>query len=197
MRLHCLIALLLVGAFLNCAHALGSQCSSPRPSIVASPYQPRLPIPNPPPRSRICTVQSHGDGVSDDSAYILDAFHRCNDGGHVVFTEEAQPYVIGTAMDWTFLSSIDIGTCSGITRHIGRFSWHRYENELTPCCCTEIRGKILFTPDTDYWQAKSFRFIFQNVTSFFKLGGDDVWIYGGECDNWCTQAAGYHCPDTA
>jgi galacturan 1,4-alpha-galacturonidase len=54
-------------------------------------------------------------------------------------------------MDWTFLSSIDI----------------------------DIQGQILFTPNTTYWQANSFKFIFQNVTSFFKLGGDDVWIYGG------------------
>ncbi|ELR08092.1 hypothetical protein GMDG_02919 [Pseudogymnoascus destructans 20631-21] len=33
--------------------------------------------------------------------------------------------------------------------------------------------------DTDYWQANSFPFVFQNVTSFFKLGGNDVNIYGG------------------
>jgi hypothetical protein len=44
---------------------------------------------------------------------------------------------------------------------------------------TDIRGTIKFTDDTDYWQANSFRFGFQNVTTFFKLGGDDVFIYGG------------------
>lgn len=38
---------------------------------------------------------------------------------------------------------------------------------------------IQFTNDTDYWQANSFRFIFQNVTSFWKWGGDDVSVYGG------------------
>ncbi|EON95886.1 putative extracellular exo- protein [Phaeoacremonium minimum UCRPA7] len=54
-------------------------------------------------------------------------------------------------MDWTFLKHIDI----------------------------DIQGRILFTNDTDYWQANSFRFIFQNVTTFFKLGGEDVFIYGG------------------
>ena len=37
----------------------------------------------------------------------------------------------------------------------------------------------LFSNDTDYWQANSFDFVFQNVTSFFKLGGNDVNIYGG------------------
>ncbi len=45
---------------------------------------------------------------------------------------------------------------------------------------TDIQGRIQFTNNTTYWQANSFRFIFQNVTSFFKLGGEDVWIYGGE-----------------
>lgn len=44
---------------------------------------------------------------------------------------------------------------------------------------TDIRGHIKFTDDTDYWQANSFKFGFQNVTTFFKLGGDDVFIYGG------------------
>lgn len=43
----------------------------------------------------------------------------------------------------------------------------------------DIRGNIKFTDDTDYWQANSFKFGFQNVTTFFKLGGDDVFIYGG------------------
>lgn len=45
----------------------------------------------------------------------------------------------------------------------------------------DIRGNIKFTDDTDYWQANSFKFGFQNVTTFFKLGGDDVFIYGGVC----------------
>ncbi len=44
----------------------------------------------------------------------------------------------------------------------------------------DIQGRILFTNDTDYWQAHSFPFIFQNVTTFFKLGGEDVFIYGGK-----------------
>jgi galacturan 1,4-alpha-galacturonidase len=43
----------------------------------------------------------------------------------------------------------------------------------------DIQGYILFSNDTTYWQANSFKFGFQNVTSFFKLGGNDVVIYGG------------------
>lgn len=44
----------------------------------------------------------------------------------------------------------------------------------------EILGTIKFTDDTDYWQDASFDFVYQNVSTFFKLGGDDVFIYGGE-----------------
>ncbi|KAK0735186.1 exopolygalacturonase [Lasiosphaeria miniovina] len=101
-------------------------------------------------RSRLCVVKTYGDGITDDSDNILSAFHGCNNGGHVLFPR-GKVYVIGTAMDWTFLKHIDI----------------------------DIQGRIRFTNDTAYWQAHSFRFIFQNVTSFFKLGGEDVWIYGG------------------
>lgn len=49
---------------------------------------------------------------------------------------------------------------------------------MADCFVLDIQGKILFTNDTTYWQAHSFPFIFQNVTSFFKLGGNDVFIYG-------------------
>jgi len=64
---------------------------------------------------------------------------------------EGLTYTIGKALDLTFLEHIDI----------------------------DIQSYIQFTNDTVYWQANSFRFVFQNVTSFFKLGGTDVNIYGG------------------
>jgi galacturan 1,4-alpha-galacturonidase len=43
----------------------------------------------------------------------------------------------------------------------------------------DIQSYIQFTNDTVYWQANSFKFIFQNVTSFWKIGGTDVAFYGG------------------
>ncbi|KAI5290532.1 hypothetical protein KEM55_008567, partial [Ascosphaera atra] len=42
-----------------------------------------------------------------------------------------------------------------------------------------VQGKVLFTDDTDYWQQHSFKYAFQNASSFFKLGGEDVNVYGG------------------
>ena len=44
---------------------------------------------------------------------------------------------------------------------------------------TVIQGYIQFTNNTDYWQANSFKQIYQNVTTFFQLGGTDVNVYGG------------------
>ena len=43
----------------------------------------------------------------------------------------------------------------------------------------DIQGYIQFTNDTDYWQANAFKQIFQNATTFFQLGGEDVNVYGG------------------
>ena len=89
--------------------AVAAGCISRRPQLTPSPYNPRLPIPEPARRTKWCFVESHGDGVTDDSPYILSAFHECNDGGHVVFSKDTT-YLIGTAMDWAFLKHIDIGT---------------------------------------------------------------------------------------
>ena len=44
---------------------------------------------------------------------------------------------------------------------------------------TDIQGYIQFTNDTDYWQANSFKHTFQNSSTFFQLGGQDVNVYGG------------------
>ena len=82
--------------------------TSPRRDISYHPKQPHLPPPNPPPRNKVCYVNSHNDGVTDDSTYILSALHQCNNGGHVVFKEGTE-YFIGTALDLTFLRHIDIG----------------------------------------------------------------------------------------
>ncbi len=89
-----------------------SAAVSRRPLVRASPKSPRLPIPSPAERTKgPCVVRSHGDGEADDSAYVLAALRECNDGGHVVFARD-QTYVVGTAMDWTFLRHIDIGMLS-------------------------------------------------------------------------------------
>lgn len=78
-----------------------------RPSVSAHPHKPFKAFPTFPQRTKTCTVKSLGSG-KDDSSNILSAFHSCNNGGHVIFSPNTT-YTIGTAMDWTFLNSIDIG----------------------------------------------------------------------------------------
>lgn len=34
-----------------------------------------------PQRGKTCLVNSYGDGLTDDSGYVLSAFEECNDGG--------------------------------------------------------------------------------------------------------------------
>ncbi|GAB7350821.1 hypothetical protein MBLNU459_g1356t1 [Dothideomycetes sp. NU459] len=127
-----------------------SKHQGPRPKIEFLPKKPNSPFPVSPPRNRVCYVQSHNDGVTDDSTYILSAIDKCNNGGHVVFAQGTK-YVIGTALNLTFLNHIDI----------------------------DIQGYVQFTNDTDYWQANAFKQVFQNATTFFQLGGNDVNVYGG------------------
>ncbi|KAL4917705.1 pectin lyase fold/virulence factor [Aspergillus aurantiobrunneus] len=116
---------------------------------AVGPQQPFRPLPHSHPREKVCHVRSHGDG-SDDSEFVLSALKQCNHGGKAVFAADKE-YTIGTALDLTFLKHIDL----------------------------EILGRIVFTDDTDYWQANSFKHTFQNATTFFQLGGEDVNVYGG------------------
>lgn len=82
--------------------------TSPRRHISCHPKTPHHPIPSPPVRNKVCYVKSYNDSITDDSTYILDALHKCNNGGHVVFKEGVK-YTIGTALDLTFLNHVDIG----------------------------------------------------------------------------------------
>ena len=95
-----------MGAELASRH-VSNHISSRRP-VSCSPKTPHNPIPSPPIRHKTCYVRSHNDGVTDDSKYIIDALRTCNYGGHVVFKEDTK-YLIGTALDLTFLNHIDLG----------------------------------------------------------------------------------------
>ncbi len=104
-------ALAISSPTLDSSHALEKrQHASTRPSIHVHPHHPLHPPPHSPPRKKVCYVKTHGDGVTDDSTYILQAIHACNPGGYVVF-DQGKRYIVGTALDLTFLSHIDIGTC--------------------------------------------------------------------------------------
>lgn len=50
---------------------------------------------------------------------------------------------------------------------------------MLTCARVDIQGTLQFTNDTDYWQKNAFNQVFQNATTFFQLGGEDVNVYGG------------------
>lgn len=79
-----------------------------RPEITYDGHQPYQPLPDSPKRHRECKVKSHNDFKTDDSQHVLDALYKCNDGGKVVFPA-GRTYVIGKALDLSFLKHIDIG----------------------------------------------------------------------------------------
>lgn len=71
------------------------------------PNHPFKPLPASHPRTRTCHVANHGHG-KDDSANVLSALKKCNNGGKVIFDAD-KTYTIGKALDMTFLKHVDLG----------------------------------------------------------------------------------------
>jgi galacturan 1,4-alpha-galacturonidase len=118
------------------------------PPITYNPKTPHRLPPFSPHRERTCHVYSYNNGT-DDSHHIINAINTCNNSGHIVFAKNTT-YTIGKALDLSNLHHLDI----------------------------EVQGTIKFTNDTDYWQKNSFKQVFQNATTFFNLGGEDVNVFG-------------------
>lgn len=97
----------LFAALLACDILAASLPDTSGPNYNIGPYHPYRPIPHSPSRSKTCVVKANENG-SDDSQSILNALHECNNGGRVVFSKN-EKYIIGTALDMTFLNHIDIG----------------------------------------------------------------------------------------
>jgi galacturan 1,4-alpha-galacturonidase len=140
--------------------------SADRPTVTCSPHQPRLPKPTHPPRGKVCRVRCYNNG-QDDSPAILEAVQDCNNGGRILFKEDCN-YTVGTALDLSNLKHVDLG-----------MKVYHYLQNVSLTSDADIRGHIKFTNDTTYWQAHSFKFVFQNATSFWQIGGEDVAIYVG------------------
>ncbi|KAJ6258564.1 Exopolygalacturonase [Drechslerella dactyloides] len=98
-------------------------------------------------RTHTCFVDALGNG-QDDSDNILQGFKDCSPDGTVAML--SPEYIVGKALDLTFLERVD---------------W-------------DLQGRITFTDDTDYWQAHSFKYTFQNSSAFIQFGGNDVHLFG-------------------
>ena len=88
--------------------SLRSPAECERPSISFHRNQPWSPMQDSPPRHKTCQVKSHDNMETDDSNYILEALHQCNNGGRIVFPL-GRTYVIGKPLDMQFLKHVDIG----------------------------------------------------------------------------------------
>ncbi|PQE19295.1 Polygalacturonase protein [Rutstroemia sp. NJR-2017a BVV2] len=95
------------------------------------------------------SIRNLASGTGDATPAIIAAAHKCNNGGTVYFPA-GQTYTVATALDLTFLSSVDFA----------------------------ILGTIQFKDDLTYWQAHAFQYKFQTASLFWRFGGSDVNIYG-------------------
>ncbi|KAI1081031.1 glycoside hydrolase family 28 protein [Whalleya microplaca] len=144
--------ILLVAIFTSLSSALLTYNTNipARPHLEPSPFNARQALPISPPRTigRYCHVQPGRRRARDDAPQIFRAFEDCNDGGTVVLDKS---YLIGSPLDLTFLKHVDV----------------------------VITGEIAFDDsDVYYWADNSFKYAFQNQSVFWKLGGEDVNIYG-------------------
>lgn len=99
--------------------------------------------------NKTCVVPASTDG-SDSAPAILSAFQTCNNGGTVVLDAV---YTISSPLNLTFLSHVDVS----------------------------LTGTISFNPDIAFWTsaAGAFPITYQNSSTFWKIGGEDVNIFGG------------------
>ncbi|KAI1768985.1 glycoside hydrolase family 28 protein [Hypoxylon sp. FL1150] len=136
--------------FLSSASATGHAKIPSRPNVVPGPYDAgqAMPVSTPRDAARYCYVKQDCGADRDDAPRIKQALEECNNGGTVVFDKS---YVIGSPLDLTFLRHVDI----------------------------VITGSVAFDDsDVYYWQDNSYKYAFQNQTVFWKIGGEDVNIYG-------------------
>ncbi|SMQ50721.1 unnamed protein product [Zymoseptoria tritici ST99CH_3D7] len=101
-----------------------------------------------PKRSKECIVPSKDDPTHDDAPAVIKAFQDCCHDGHIIF--ENKTYHIGSVMNTTGLKDVDI----------------------------EVRGLLKWSTNIDYWLAHSMPIGFQNQTSAWHLGGEDIHFYG-------------------
>ncbi|KAI0176467.1 galacturan 1,4-alpha-galacturonidase B [Hypoxylon sp. FL1284] len=97
---------------------------------------------------KTCIVASGGVNTTDDAPAILEAFEECGRNGNVVFSPST--YYISSVMNISGLENVDI----------------------------DIRGTLLWSTDIEYWLNHSMPVGYQNQSTAFILGGDNVTIRG-------------------
>ncbi|USW46759.1 Putative glycoside hydrolase, family 28, pectin lyase/virulence factor [Septoria linicola] len=112
-------------------------------------YYPGAPYILPGPQTRANICQVKAAEDNGDSApAILSAFERCGHDGKIIFNDAT--YHIESVLTTTNLSNVEI----------------------------DIRGTLLWDTDIEYWLANSLPMGYQNQSTAWYLGGDNIWLHG-------------------
>ncbi|RDW78697.1 putative exo-polygalacturonase [Aspergillus mulundensis] len=97
---------------------------------------------------KTCVIPASGTNETDDAPAIISAFKRCGRGGKVVF--KPTTYYVNSVMNISWLQDVDI----------------------------DLRGNLLWSTDIHYWLNNSLEVGYQNQSTAWILGGDNVRING-------------------
>ncbi|KAK4612343.1 Alpha-L-rhamnosidase rgxB [Fulvia fulva] len=110
-------------------------------------YYPGEPCVLPGPETRTNVCYVDTIGTGDDAPAIVDAFQRCGKDGKVVFN--ATTYHIDSVMNTTGLSNVEV----------------------------DVQGTLLWGTDIDYWLSHSLPVGYQNQSSAWFFGGDQIHLH--------------------
>ncbi|KAM5360119.1 hypothetical protein ACJZ2D_013978 [Fusarium nematophilum] len=129
---------------------LGGQSHLPkRPNIEPAPYNTGRAFPASPPRHRgRHCYVKPGRGKDRNDASNILKAFKKCNRGGTIVLDKN--YTVASPLDLTWLAHVDV----------------------------VITGEIHFKPDPYYWAENSFKYPFQNMSSFWKFGGKDINIYG-------------------
>lgn len=120
-----------------------------RPHVVAAPYGTGKAFPHSPPRStKDLCYVKPTKGKKKDDSPRILKAFKKCNKGGTIVLDKN--YTIASPLDLTWLSHVDV----------------------------VITGEIHFKSDPYYWAENSFKYDFQNMSSFWKIGGKDINIYG-------------------
>ncbi|KAK7046551.1 galacturan 1,4-alpha-galacturonidase B [Favolaschia claudopus] len=105
-------------------------------------------VPSPERQRKTCVIKASGTNATDDGPAIREAFENCGQHGRVVF--EATTYYVNSILDIRGLEDVDI----------------------------DIYGKLLWSTDIQYWLNNSLPVGYQNQSTAFILGGNNLRIDG-------------------
>ncbi|KAL2830996.1 pectin lyase fold/virulence factor [Aspergillus pseudoustus] len=97
---------------------------------------------------KTCVIPASGSNTTDDTPAIIHAFKRCGHRGKVIF--KPTTYHVNSVMDIRWLEDVEI----------------------------DLRGNLLWSTDIPYWLNNSLEVGYQNQSTAWILGGNNVRING-------------------